>query len=519
MNTASTRRVKVAPRRRRFGLSKSRFVAGCQCHKRLWWQVHEPGAAELRPDPALRALFAQGHRVGERARQHVPGGTLIDFSPRRIRQALQATREAIAGGEHVIYEAAFEADGVLVVVDILERVPEGEGSDAGRRSAGRRSAWRLIEVKGSTGVKRAHLDDLAIQHHVVSRCGLCVERAELMHLNRECRYPELEQLFVRADVTEAVRAREPRVASELRAQRAMLGGALPMVAAGPHCRDPHDCPFVDRCRDVLPAHHLSELYGVWGTRLEQLLAEGYRTIDELPEGRLPAGIAARQHTAVTGKRVVVEAKLGAVLARLERPFAYLDFETIFPAIPVFDGCRPYDQVPVQLSVHREGPGARLKHHEWLACGSDDPREECAQRLLEATADAATVFAWHAPFELQRIAELAQAVPRFRNELEALAARTVDLLSIVRDHVYHPGFRGGFGLKQVVSALIPELAYDDLAVRSGADALWLLEDLLLRGTPPAGGRRDELRDQLLRYCERDTLVLVEIMRWLERHGVG
>ncbi len=28
-------------------LSKSRFVAGCQCHKLLWWRVHEPKAKEL----------------------------------------------------------------------------------------------------------------------------------------------------------------------------------------------------------------------------------------------------------------------------------------------------------------------------------------------------------------------------------------------------------------------------------------------------------------------------------------
>ena len=31
-------------------MSKSRFVAGVQCPKLLWWKVHEPDAVELQPD-------------------------------------------------------------------------------------------------------------------------------------------------------------------------------------------------------------------------------------------------------------------------------------------------------------------------------------------------------------------------------------------------------------------------------------------------------------------------------------
>ena len=60
-------------------LSKSRVMAGLQCHKRLWWTVHEPGAPELQPDEALQAVFDEGTHVGEVARAYVPGGVLIDL--------------------------------------------------------------------------------------------------------------------------------------------------------------------------------------------------------------------------------------------------------------------------------------------------------------------------------------------------------------------------------------------------------------------------------------------------------
>ena len=50
---------------RTYRLSKSRFTAGLQCHRQLWWKVHEPRAPELRPDAALQAVFDMGNRVGE----------------------------------------------------------------------------------------------------------------------------------------------------------------------------------------------------------------------------------------------------------------------------------------------------------------------------------------------------------------------------------------------------------------------------------------------------------------------
>ncbi|HEY2857936.1 MAG TPA: hypothetical protein VGJ21_05935 [Terracidiphilus sp.] len=55
-------------------LSKSRFVAGCQCSRLLWWTVKEPKAEELQPGIVLQDLFDQGKEVGDRARAEWPAG-------------------------------------------------------------------------------------------------------------------------------------------------------------------------------------------------------------------------------------------------------------------------------------------------------------------------------------------------------------------------------------------------------------------------------------------------------------
>src|SRR5437879_846004 len=82
---------------------------------------------------------------------------------------------------------------------------------------------------------RVHRPDAAVEVHVLRRAGLQVERAEVMHLNAECRFPDLANLFIREDVTPLVEAALIDVPDELAAQQRMLGGPLPDVPIGDHC--------------------------------------------------------------------------------------------------------------------------------------------------------------------------------------------------------------------------------------------------------------------------------------------
>ena len=443
-------------------LSKSRFTAGLQCHRALWWKVHERDAPELATGPEQRALFDQGTRVGELAREHVPGGTLIDVAYWDPEGRIEATRAAIAAGARTLYEASFRADRVFVSVDILHRAPRERG-------------WTLSEVKSTTKVKPAHIPDAAVQTHVLRRVGLPIARTEVMHLNRECRHPDLSNLFAHGDVSDQVDDLLPSVPREVRAQLAMLQRpSPPTIEPGDHCTTPYECPFLGRCHD--------------GANDEVLSSAG---------------------------AVIVEEELGAALAPLRPPIAHLDFETINPAVPVWPGCRPYDAVPVQFSVHIEPPSGvrrrpRPEHFEWLAEGPGDPRPALARALVEALRGARTVVVYHQPFEQARLRELQEAVPELARELGDVIDRLVDLLPIVRAHVDHPAFGGRYGLKSVAPVLVPGLRYDDLEIGDGAAASRTLEAMLLG---PKTGRADARRAALLAYCEQDTLATMGVLAWL------
>src|SRR5207245_9350733 len=129
------------------------------------------------------------------------------------------------------------------------------------------------------------------------------------------------------------------------------------------------------------------------------------------------------------------------------PIALLDFETVGPAIPVWNGCRPYDAVPVQFSCDRQDADGTVTHEEWLANSPDDPRPQLADRLIAACEQARTVVAYSAGFERQCLDQLADLLPRHKAELLRISVRLVDLLQVVRSHVYHPAFGGSFSLKR------------------------------------------------------------------------
>jgi len=456
-----------APRQRSAtpSLSKSRFTTGLQCHRWLWWSVAEPDAPELVTTPETQAIFDQGNHVGDVARSYIPGGQLIDLPYWEKEKRVEATRKAIAAGKRVIYEASFLAEGVFVSVDILHRRPRANG-------------WTLSEVKSTTKVKPQHIPDAAVQTHVLRRSGLPVVQTELMHLNRECRHPDLSNLFTRTVVSDDVETYLPEVPGQVKAQLTMLGRATPpTVETGPHCKAPYECPFLERC---------------------------HAAVDNTPPSGEP----------------VIASGLAAALASLKAPIAHFDFETINPAIPVWPGCRPYDQVPVQFSAHIEPTrrGGRARHHEWLADGRDDPRPGIARALVDALAGAGSIIAWHKPFESGRLQELQEAVPELADELQGVIDRLVDLLPITRKHVKHPAFGGSYSLKAVAPVLVPGLRYDEMEIGEGGAASRVLASMLL-GPEMSAADKGATRKALLAYCAQDTSATMGVLAWLRKATSG
>ena len=150
-------------------LSKSRFLGGLQCLKRLFLECYHRDLADV-VGSGQQGFFDSGTAVGELARQRFPNGLLILEDHLNHSDAVQSTARAIADNTvPAIFEAAFTLEGIRIRVDVLKRT----GADA----------FDLIEVKSSTKVKPEHIPDVAIQLHVLEGLGIKVEKAGLLRID------------------------------------------------------------------------------------------------------------------------------------------------------------------------------------------------------------------------------------------------------------------------------------------------------------------------------------------------
>lgn len=108
-------------------LSKSRFIAGLQCLKRLYLQVHEPDlAGEL--DERSLALIEQGQEVGRLAQTMFPGGVLIAAGHEELDKAMALTAQVVAKGQvPALFEATFQHDDVPLGPTSWSGTPRASG--------------------------------------------------------------------------------------------------------------------------------------------------------------------------------------------------------------------------------------------------------------------------------------------------------------------------------------------------------------------------------------------------------
>jgi predicted RecB family nuclease len=403
-----------------------------------------------------------------------------------------------------IFEAAFEDGGVFVRVDILHR----------RRD----NRWRLIEVKSTADLKEQHLDDIAIQHRVLSRCGLDLASSCLAHVNRNYVFQggsiDVRRFFKIKNLTRRVERLLPKLTFLLRSEfRVLAMPNAPDLPSGPHCTNPITCEFFDRCNPPLPNDHIGYLPRLHASAAEELEEIGVESIRDIPDDFELTEIQRRAATCVQTGEPWFSPDLGKELESLKYPLYFADFESVNPAIPRFSGMRPFDQLPFQWSVHvRRQPDAEPEHYEFLATDKSDPRPEFISSLCSALGETGSIVVY-AAFESQRLSELAAWLPEFAERIKGMQDRLWDLLPVVRNNLYHPAFAGSYSLKSVLPALVPEMSYDGMTVANGQDA-GLAWESLLRGTT-LGAERERIKKALLDYCGQDTLALVRLLEkvWL------
>lgn len=483
-------------------LSKSKYCKGIQCPKILWLDRYKPEEAE---DVLSESVISTGNMVGELARSYFGDYSLVEFSYDK-KTMTGKTEELISGGAENIAEASFMTDGLYCAVDIL------------RRNGG---GWDIVEVKSSTKVSDIYVEDMAFQYYVLRCCGINVKNVYNMHINSSYvrrRELDLKGLFVIEDYTEAVKDKFDEVRSNISAVRSYIDTETePERDIDCCCDQPYECAYKHYCGKHIPEYSVFNMARMQTKKKYSLYREGIVSYEDILKN--PKKVNEKQlrqaEAVVYGKPDEYDAgKIREFLDTLSYPIYHLDFETFQQAVPEFEGCSPYEQIPFQYSLHIEYEDGQLIHKEFLAREGSDPRRALAESLIKDIPQDVCSAAYNMAFEKSVLKRLAASFPDISAHLMNIHENMHDLMvPFQQQYYYSAAMNGSYSIKYVLPALCPgdpELDYHNLdGVHNGAEASAAFAEMA-KHTPEEIAA---MRANLLKYCGLDTYAMVKVLRKL------
>jgi len=503
-------------------LNKSRIQSGLQCHKKLWFDIHEP----LKKVPKL--AFEIGIRFGEQVIKNYSknNGKILNLTGVWI-DAVNKTKAAINSKDiNVIFEGAFEYLNTQVRVDVLIRKQNG---------------WELLEAKASTKLKPEHIPDVSIQSFIVRKClkelGHDLTSIKLIHVNGNFIFEKKDNyeglINDENDITEEVNEEEVINYIQELIPLSIKNSPTPNIKMGDHCNNPYQCDYQDRCNSLFPKSnvtpytiipHISDKNKKNEELKKYMEKEGTMDLQKVPEEYLKKK---RKGYAENFPQIIQDAHknnkawfgndLKNIFKKFSFPFYFMDFETVGQTVPIIKGTKPYyPQLPFQWSVHKwESLDKEVSVGEsFLRFNDQDIERQFLESLLEAVGNEGTIFA-HSNYEKKILNQLKEKenCKDLAGKIDELIRRVEDSMTIARENFYSPLMNGSWTIKSIIKA-IPDsgITYeeeDGLSGGTDAGLAWFV----CTDPKTTNTEIEKQKKLLIDYCAKDTLAVYHFIKYL------
>tara|TARA_B100001057_G_scaffold493513_1_gene588073 strand:+ start:543 stop:2084 length:1542 start_codon:yes stop_codon:yes gene_type:complete len=500
-------------------LTKSKIQSGLQCHKKLWFEIHEPIKKKER-----KATIEIGNRFGAQVIKNYSKNNkkILDLT-NEFANVINRTKDAINSKDiNIIFEGAFEYLNTQVRVDVLIRKKNG---------------WELLEAKSSTKVKDEHISDVSIQSFIVRTClkelGYELIGIKLIHVNGDFILQKKDDydglINDENDITQKVKEEDViKYIQELK-PLSIKNSLTPNIKMGDHCNKPYSCDFQFRCSSLLPKSNITPYtiipYIINDKNLKNYM-EKEKTIDlqKVPKEYLKKK---RKGYAENFPKIIqdshknnkswISKDLKNIFKKFSFPYYFIDFETAMQGVPIIIGTKPYHPpLPFQWSLHKwESLNQEVSTGKsFLKFNDQDIERQFIVSLLDAAGKEGTIFA-HSDYEISVLNQLKKKenCKDLIKDIDNLIKRIENSLTLSRENFYSPLMNGSWSIKSIIKA-VPgcDISYDQedgLAGGSDAGLSWLI------CTDPKT-IKSEIEKQiklLIDYCAKDTLALYYFIKYL------
>jgi hypothetical protein len=429
-------------------LSKSTYIKSLQCQKALYLHKKRPFLRDKMSAVQL-AKFRRGTAVGVLARDLYPDG--IDMTPKSPSQYQIKRDETLLALQNpdinTIYEAVFQYDDVLIMLDILVR--EGE-------------KWRAIEVKSSRALSETYLQDAYLQYYVLKGNGIPLIDFELLYVNEHYVLQDelkLDELFISQSVMLQAEESFEKTASQVKEAKATLQlTKSPEVSIGTHCYKPYPCDFIGHCWKNVPQNSILYL----SSQPLQQRFDWYNNDIQHPD-QLNNTELADQLMALNEQKLFLDHNLlmkNLADYDLTKP-TYLKFLFHQAAVPELRGMKPYEPIIVAVSAFQPTNMAQ-QIHTW-SCSAEIGEWKKIFQFLNQLWESSSVFIIH---ENRVFNELIHKTDEMNQEIKWI--NYADILS--KSDFMIPSISENPDQKLIQQHIFPDQ-------KPLKDEVWLLKDLL------------------------------------------
>ena len=377
-------------------LSKSTYIKGEQCEKALYLFKNRPFLRD-KLSMEQRAKFKRGTDVGLLAQQMFPGGiNMTPSSPSQFSKKVVETLKNLTNpAVNVMYEAVFQYDDTLIMLDIIVR--DGD-------------KWRAIEVKSSLSISPTYMKDAALQYYVLKGCNVPLTDIQLMYINADYVRNgnlDLSQLFVFQSVKDFAEQYQDVISKNIAHFKDIIKQPhSPKIPIGNQCDTPYRCEFHGHCWKDVP-NEANKPYSI-----------DYKLLYEL-------------------------------LGDRNQSTAYLNLLFYRPAVPIFDGDKPYTEFIIGFSIlSNNGQFDRI--YDWNCLDDLSRWKECLNILTEQLHGFERVIC----FASQNITASLQKYNLL--ESKELNYKILNLREVLQQSdFHHEKVKSDFSLKNVYESVFPD----------------------------------------------------------------